>query len=62
VNSIIRRVGAAVDTLWSAFDQDEPLFCECTNHRFCTDCALAGSLDSEPTWGVAPSGSPNVAA
>jgi hypothetical protein len=55
-------VGALLDPLWSAFDQDDPLFCECRGSRVCTDCALGAAVDGDLDWACAPAAAPIAAA
>ena len=51
----LRRLGAAVDSIWASIDPDEPLFCDCRGSRWCTDCALAAPVERTADWpGEAP--------
>ena len=48
----LRRIGAAVDSIWASIDPDEPLFCDCHGSRWCADCALGAPMDCVPDWSV----------
>ncbi len=51
----LHRVGRALESLWSAIDPDEPLFCECQPSMACADCALASPVDPVHDWTTAAS-------
>ena len=55
----MRRLGAAVDSIWASIDPDEPLFCDCHGSRWCADCALGAPMDCVPDW---TAGAPPIAA
>ena len=48
----IQRLAGALDSLWASIDPDEPIFCECDGPRWCTDCALSGTLEPTVDWGA----------
>ncbi len=46
----LRVVGRALESLWSAIDPDEPMFCECEPMAACADCALAAPVEPILDW------------
>lgn len=52
--NVFQRLGSALDGLWAAIDPDEPVFCDCTSARFCTDCTLTGPVEPAADWARAP--------
>lgn len=50
----LQRLGGVFESLWSAIDPDEPVFCECQGAFTCPDCSLAVHPEQAPAWpGVA---------
>jgi hypothetical protein len=50
--NVFQRLGHALESLWSAVDPDEPLFCDCQATTLCADCALAAPVEPIQDWSI----------